>query len=159
MRSPRLLAAVALSALLLAGCAQQAPSVSRPTVSAKPSPTPTPSPPPSTLLVIGAVDVFNSDGGIEKDKPCSNSGGYTDISPDAQATVKNASGVTIALGSLGNGTGTNEYTCEFALIVPAVPDLGPTGIYSVHVGNVNRGEISYTRDQLKSGISLTIGQP
>lgn len=159
MTSPRVTAAVAIGALLLAGCGQQTATASHPSVSPAPSPTPTPSPSPSTLLVIGAVDVFNTDGGLDKGKPCSNSAGYTDIAADAQVTVKNASGATIALGSLGNGIGTNEYNCEFALIVPAVPDLGSAGIYSVHVGNVNRGEISYTRDQLKSGISLTIGTP
>lgn len=156
------LAIVGLAALSLGGCAAS-------TSSDKPTSTPTPT--PSTFSAIGTIQVpmnFSATLPLQNGKPtignpCVPQSGYNDISTGAQVVISNASGEKIALGSLESGTLANgpggeafiQSVCQFAFTVDDVPDEGK--IYSVHIGNDNRGEQSFTQNDLRVGVSLTLG--
>ena len=100
--------------------------------------------------------------------PCYASEGYDDISEGSQVTVKNAAGEIVGVGSLSAGvqTGSEGYTyrdqlnldpaiCffEFSFQVPSGEEF-----YSLSVGNDNRGEITYTAEELAAGVFLTLGE-
>ncbi|UWD83674.1 YgdI/YgdR family lipoprotein [Curtobacterium flaccumfaciens] len=154
------LAATALVFLALAGCAST-------TDAAESTPTPT----PEGFRAIGTIQVpmdLSATLPLQDDNPtignpCIPKSGYDDIDEGSQVVVSNARGEKIALGSLEEGTLANgpsgdaffQSVCQFAFSVDDIPDEGR--IYSVHVGNENRGEQSYSRTDLQSGISLTIG--
>lgn len=150
-------AAVALATLALTACAT--------TPAAKPTPTPKPFSATGTITV--PMDISASlplqDGKPTIGNPCIPKAGYSDISDGAQVVVANASGETVAVGELGegglqngpSGTAFFQSVCEYPLTVSDIP-VG-SKFYSVHVGNTNRGEQTFTADQLKDGIALTLG--
>lgn len=83
---------------------------------------------------------------------CSGAGGYSDIGPGTQVTVKNGEGQIITTATLGTGTG-GKYLCTFPFEFEITEGEDR---YLVGVGR--RGELSYTFDQLRSnGVMLSMG--
>jgi hypothetical protein len=150
-------AVAALTCLVLASCA------TRP--AAKPTPTPKPFSATGTISVpmdIGA-SLPLQDGKPAIGNPCIPKGGYSDVDEGAQVIVANGSGETVAVGELDgggvqNGPAGNAFyqsVCEYPFTVSGIPS--GSKFYSVHIGNANRGEQTYTRSQLEDGIALTLG--
>lgn len=160
MGSRRTLTAV--TALALAGFALTACAA---TPAAKPTPTPKPFSATGTISV--PMDISASlplqNGKPTIGNPCIPKGGYSDIDGGAQVIVSDGSGETVAVGELDEGglqngpSGSAFYqsVCEYPFTVDDVP--ARVKFYSVHIGNTNRGEQTYTAAQLKSGIALTLG--
>jgi hypothetical protein len=108
---------------------------------------------------------------LEDGGPCKAASGYDDISAGSQVTLTNGSGEVVATGNLGNGMQSNSEgwsyanwlrvgkgvaMCSFSFQITDVPGGG--NFYQVSLGNNNRGEISYSEDELKAGIALKLGQ-
>jgi hypothetical protein len=80
---------------------------------------------------------------------CVGDGGYSDIGPGAQITVRNGSGDILGVGSLGSGTPTSgapKARCTYRATVDAVP--AGEGFYSVEIAS--RGEITQPEAELKA---------
>jgi hypothetical protein len=105
-----------------------------------------------------------SDGG-----PCRADDGYDDISENSQVTVTDGAGEVVGVGRLSPGvqTGSSGFSygdflgsgyrppiCAFSFEF-TVP--GGSEFYNLSVGNSNRGEITYTAEELATGIFLTLG--
>ena len=97
---------------------------------------------------------------------CKGKGGYSDISPGSEVTVKNATGQVVATGALTRGTvGASLPTtfagqpvklivsCAMTFEVPKVPDGLPS--YSVTV--THRGTQVIPKDQAHGEVRLTLG--
>lgn len=105
-----------------------------------------------------------SDGG-----PCLADDGYDDISENSQVTVTDQSGEVVGVGRLGPGvqTGSTGYSYGDFLNNDSPPPIcaftfeftvpGGSEFYNLSVGNNNRGEITYTAEELASGVFLTLG--
>jgi len=117
------------------------------------------SPTPTTFLVVGTVTVpasIGSEPGNGGD--CYTPDGYGDIREGAQVTVKDAAGTVIALGRLDPGhtvdsNGTFASKCIFGFTLTDVPE--GKDFYLVEVSH--RGELRYTRGDLASALTLTLG--
>jgi hypothetical protein len=113
-------------------------------------------PPPSTFDVSGTFTVKAALGSTD--------GGYTDIAPGTQVTVKDASGKVLALGNLGPGY-TSElfggetavagtaYKCGFDFSVSNIPE--GQAFYAIEVAH--RGDVRYARANLNVPLVLTLG--
>jgi len=110
---------------------------------------------PQTFDVTGTVSVdgYDSDYGVNGTS-CTSSDGYSDISEGAQATLTNQSGTVLAVSDLDEGV-VADGDCSFGFLFSGVPE--GQQFYSIHVGNSNRGEVTYTRDQLNVPVELTLG--
>jgi hypothetical protein len=92
-------------------------------------------------FVLYNIDTYRND--------CIGDGGYSDIGPGAQITVRNGSGDILGVGSLGNGTptaGAPKARCTYQATVDAVP--AGEGFYSVEIAS--RGEITQSEAELKA---------
>ena len=110
----------------------------------------------STIDVVGNIRL--TDSGIERDGgDCYGTGGYSDMGPGSQVVVRDASGTTLAVGSLDvgkvpTGEAYASVLCDFAFTVPDVP--AGEGPYSVAVGS--RGEFSFNEADA-GNLALTLG--
>lgn len=95
---------------------------------------------------LTAVDLL-SDGG-----PCSGKGGYSDIADGTQVVVSDGAGATLALGQITNSV-YSPADCHFDLAVDHIP--AGRSFYKVEVSH--RGGVQYTEQQMKQGVSLTLG--
>jgi hypothetical protein len=80
---------------------------------------------------------------------CIGDGGYSDIGPAAQVTVRNGSGDILGVGSLGSGTptaGAPKARCTYRATVAEVP--AGEGFYAVEIAS--RGEITQSEAELKA---------
>jgi hypothetical protein len=96
---------------------------------------------------------------------CRAARGYDDISEGAQVTIRDSKGEIVAIGTLSSGvqTGSEGYTmrdwdsdlpiCAFQFSVEAPSGLG---YYSISVGNVNRGEVTFAEEELTEKVNLEI---
>jgi hypothetical protein len=135
---PAALAAV----LALAGCSG--------TPAAKPTPTPT------AFTAEGSVSVQGFSETGSDDELCVALENYDDIAFGAQVVISDAAGKTVALGTLESGSFEDAGNqCVFPFNIPDVP-LGEK-FYGVHVGNDNRGVVQYTRTDLETGATISIG--
>jgi hypothetical protein len=76
---------------------------------------------------------------------CSGTGGYSDIRPGTEVTVRDGSGSLIASNQLGvSSYNSDSRSCVFAFIVSDVPRAD---FYEIAVGR--RGSLSYSRSQLE----------
>jgi hypothetical protein len=85
---------------------------------------------------------------------CKGTGGYGDIGPGTNATLKDGDGKILATGSLGQGAG-NATHCSFAFALPAVPEAP---FYQIEVGH--RGGLTYSLADMQGfgwTLSLTLG--
>jgi hypothetical protein len=128
------------------------------------SPEATP-PPPSTFDVSGTFTVKAALGSEDVlQGGCFTDGGYTDIAPGTQVTVKDASGKVLALGNLGPGY-TSElfggetavagmaYKCGFDFSVSNIPE--GQAFYAIEVAH--RGDVRYERANLNVPLVLKLG--
>jgi hypothetical protein len=101
--------------------------------------------------------------------PCFADDGYSDISENSQVTVTDGAGEVVGVGRLSPGvqTGSSGFSygdflgsgyrppiCAFSFEF-TVP--GGSEFYNLSVGNSNRGDITYTAEELATGIFLTLG--
>lgn len=152
------------SVLLLSGCGSSAIQVNG--AIAVPSAFAVTATGESVSMAFSGTDYENwplEDGGT-----CIADDGYDDINEGAQVTVKNEAGEVLGVGALSSGVQTGsegfsyqdflrEYTgaiCSFSFSFE-VP--GGASFYSLSVGNDNRGEITYTAEELAEGVFLTLG--
>lgn len=148
----------ALTVLFTGAC-----STNQPDASTAPAPV---SQSPAALKIQGTVTVeagIASDGDLGGE--CVTDGGYSDIRSGAQVTVKDATGVVVALGALDPGKTVDnresviaegEFVatkCVFGFTVSDAPEGGQ--FYSVEVSH--RGELRYTRSDLDKTLNLTLG--
>lgn len=94
--------------------------------------------------------------------PCAPPTGYSDVHAEAQVVIADARGQKIAVGELEPGTAEQGPTesvadgrCVFNFEVDDVP--GTSDLYSVHVGNTFRGEATYSKHDLYTGVDLALG--
>jgi hypothetical protein len=142
-------AALAATVLLLAGCGANQP---------EPAKTPT------TFKVTGGIAVnaaLGSEDAMGGD--CFTDGGFSDIAPGTQVTIKDASSKVLALGNLGAGRVTelfgddtvlpgSAYKCTFYFSVENVPE--GESIYSIEVAH--RGELRYSRVDMGASLALKL---
>jgi hypothetical protein len=141
----------------VAGCGSQ------PT--AKPTPTPKPFDFSGTIEVpidlATTLRLENNTPTLEG--PCASDDGYSDIDEGTQVVVSNANGKKVALGTLEAGQLADgpdgdkffESVCQYPFTVDDVPP--GSSIYSVHIGNQARGDLSYKKSELEDGIALKLG--
>ena len=97
---------------------------------------------------------FELNGGTYASGPgCQGKGGYSDISPGAQVTLKNGAGAILATTQLGTGTGAN-LSCDFKFAFANVPEVP---FYSVEIAR--RGAVTNSLADMKAngwtfGLSL-----
>lgn len=84
---------------------------------------------------------------------CETGGGYSDIHPGTAVAVTDASGATVALGALGDGTQDGAGHCRFPFTVADVPGGGD--FYGVEVSH--RGKVQFKSEQLREPVELTLG--
>ncbi len=120
---------------------------------------PTPSPSPSTHPISVALDLTGHSDTIKQvgQTGCTGAGGYADIAPGAQFTIKDAGGTLIGFGSFTEShiTLASPIHCSLQGTADNVPDAA---IYTVEVGR--RGAINFTREQLEANgwlAQLTLG--
>ncbi|QKS17328.1 hypothetical protein HUN59_14905 [Curtobacterium sp. Csp2] len=151
------LAAAGLAALSLTGCAAASSS-------AKPTPTET------SFRATGTIQVpmdLNATLPLQHDaptigNPCIPKSGFSDIAEGSQVVVLDENGKKVALGKLRaptlangpSGTAFFQSVCQLDFTVAAVPD--GSKIYSVRIGNDNRGEQSYSKSDLTAGVALSL---
>lgn len=132
-----------------------------------------------TLTIEGSVytapiaaDDAGGIGELDPDSPLVDGGecrardGYEDIAEGGQVTIKDAKGEIVAIGQLSGGiqTGSEDYVardavmydlpiCAFSFSIEVPTGLG---FYSISVGNVNRGEITYEESELSQPVEIEI---
>jgi hypothetical protein len=101
-----------------------------------------------TFTLIDA-DIQRGGGGI-----CVGTGGYSDIAPGLQVTVKDGSGNILGLGKLGPDQHKGQYSevaCEYGFKVENIPRAD---FYDIEVGR--RGSLKYSFEEIrKKGWVLT----
>ncbi|GAA2873688.1 hypothetical protein GCM10010472_33700 [Pseudonocardia halophobica] len=98
-------------------------------------------------------DGYYGYGGFSSGSVCSGGGGYSDIHAGTGVTIANAAGAVIATGSLSPGRASSSTTCDFTFTVPDVP--AGEDFYQVEVSH--RGTLTYTADELRAGLGLSLG--
>lgn len=95
-----------------------------------------------------SISSYSSSAGFD----CQGTGGYSDIGPNTAVAVMDETGTLIAKGSLTGSSGSSSL-CVLSFSVPDVP----TGkkYYKVEVSH--RGELSYTEEEARDGLGLTLG--
>jgi hypothetical protein len=134
-----------------------------------------PTPTPETFSLNGGVILSGDTKSYTWDpgKPCSGSGGYSDLRGGSGVVVKDGQGIVIAKGSLGSGVGVAERqdcgapgehplcdpmggrVCKFSFTVEAIPR---SEFYVVDMGK--RGQFTYSFDEIQSqgwGVEYMIG--
>ncbi|MEU7815278.1 hypothetical protein [Pseudonocardia sp. NPDC049154] len=101
----------------------------------------------------GLDDGYYGYGGFSSGSVCSGDGGYSDIHAGTGVTIANAAGAVIATGSLSSGRASSSTTCDFTFTVPDVP--AGEDFYQVEVSH--RGTLTYTADELRAGLGLSLG--
>lgn len=124
-----------------------------------PASTPTSTPTPTALSIAGTIEVpgyqqlYNP---RKKGDPCAAAEGYGDISSAAQVLVSDQTGTKIAVGGVSSGItpDADGFRCRFGFAVSEVP--ADRTLYSVHVGNAARGDLTYSRADVVKPLILTI---
>jgi hypothetical protein len=112
-----------------------------------------------TFALVAPVDELNDSSGVyTHDGQCQGSGGYDDIAQATQVVISDESGTTVAVGALGIGrydpdTTGRMLTCSFDIVVNDVP----AGKSFYKVGVSRRGEQQFTESEMRTGISLHLG--
>lgn len=97
--------------------------------------------------------VFGLDSSIDTTSDgCEGTGGYNDLHQGTPVTVTDQTGAIVALGSLTSGVPSGD-SCMFVFGVSNVP--AGKGFYGVAVSH--RGSVQYTEQQLRDGVSLSVG--
>lgn len=111
-----------------------------------------------TLLALGAR-TFTLEGSLTlvdaygTSSSCATYGGYSDIAPGADVTVRDAEGTVVASGALQSGRMSGA-GCRFPFAIADVP--GGSAFYQVEV--THRGLVTFTADELAAGgAQLTLG--
>lgn len=100
----------------------------------------------------GSVTVTSSIGFDSRNGTCWGRGGYDDMHEGAQVVISDASGTTVAIGTLGTGV-YNGGRCVLPFAVPHVP-LGKN-FYGVAIGHRNAFQVSAADAQKR--VELSIG--
>lgn len=101
-----------------------------------------------TIGIKGSTTSFSTPTGFE----CEGYEGYDDIGATSGVTVKDAGGTLIAKGHM---TGSTEVSGS-CLLDFSVPDV-PAGKQYYLVEMAHRGELSYTEDEARGPLSLSLG--
>lgn len=109
---------------------------------------------PQSITVTGSVTVPSSHLGGDGET-CLADDGYDDIAAGAQVVVKNADQKTVGVGDLRAGYTVGGVSCTFPFRLAVTPD--GSRYYALAVGNNNRGDMQYTKEQLGRRIDLSIG--
>jgi hypothetical protein len=100
-----------------------------------------------TQSITGSFTLISSGIFAAGTPECSGEGGYSDIRPGLQVTVKNGSGSIIGKSSLGP----NEYSGENANVVCKysfkINNVPKADFYQIEVGS--RGALSYSFEELR----------
>lgn len=83
---------------------------------------------------------------------CVGQGGYSDIKVNVQVVVTDGAGKTVGIGRAENFTNKGLF-CAYEFLVPDVP--AGLDFYGVEVSK--RGRVQYSEEQLRSGVTLTLG--
>ena len=114
-----------------------------------------------SLALRGRIDFIGTGSGdilIDAQGDCQGEAGFNDITAGAQVVVSDATGKTVALGSLAGGMYDKNATgidipCTFPFTVTGVPS--GQSFYGVEIEH--RGKQQYTAAQLASPVTLTLG--
>lgn len=89
--------------------------------------------------------------------------GFDDISTGGQVVVKDESGTIIATGTLASGTlvrssswseqSIRGLACEYSFTLSGLPDAS---FYGIHVGDSTRGDVQFSRDEMRAGPSISL---
>lgn len=109
--------------------------------------------PPFTIngtLSLRADSITTS--GLPSGFACAGKAGYNDIGPGTAVTVSNESGTLLAKGTLESSFGENNW-CVFNFTIDDVP--AGAKFYKVAVSH--RGEMSYTEEEARRRIEVSLG--
>jgi hypothetical protein len=129
-------------------------------------------PTPTSRTIRGTFTLHDASAGWHEGHSCQGDGGYLDISPGTQVTLKDASGTIIGTSRLLSGKGLPEglngdldlvagvwtadsFHCEFPF---EVTDIPPSDFYSIEISH--RGQINYSAKDLDAAgwlLELTLG--
>ncbi|ACV79227.1 hypothetical protein [Nakamurella multipartita] len=118
------------------------------------------------LVISRLTNGFTAVGSLTLDHNCYTvSSGYNDIRQGAQVTVK-VGGNTVAVGQLGEGQEIEDLsdvdvddiqqgagTCRYPFSIADIP--GGHDFYEIQVSH--RGGLTYTEEELRSGVALSLG--
>jgi hypothetical protein len=90
--------------------------------------------------------------GLPREFACAGKGGYNDIGPGTAVTVSDESGTLLAKGTLDSSMGENTW-CVFDFDIKDVPS-GAT-FYKVQISH--RGEMSYTEEEARGRVEVSLG--
>jgi hypothetical protein len=128
-----------------------APPTAPPTPSARPSPTPE----SHTLYVQVTLYATEGNGLTSTSVACQGEGGYADIAPGMQATIKDSNGSILGVGTFSDyGKPVTTGECQFTTDAGDIPERP---FYSVDLGR--RGSVQFALSDLQSngwvaGISI-----
>jgi hypothetical protein len=104
--------------------------------------------------LTGSIELVDTDQSY--DGTCYGFGGYKDLNEGANVVVSDGNGKVLASGTLGGGTASSTYRCNFPITLGS--KLPKADFYKVQVSH--RGELTYSYDEMQSmnwDLSLTIG--
>jgi hypothetical protein len=112
---------------------------------------------PTTVASHALQGTLTLNAGDSRTATCEGTGGYSDIHPGTQVTVKDEAGVIVGSGTLGaaSSPADTRYPCEYPF---SISEVGPAKFYSVEVGK--RGALTYSAadmDKMGWKVSLTLG--
>jgi len=159
---PRAIAALALAAILLTGCA--ASPAPRPTATEVSKST------PAARTVVGSVrvaatdeqfaafDEANNADPLNTSYDCVAAASFSDVAEGAQIVASDASGEVVAIGSLEAGQygfTDVEFFCEFPFSIEDI--VLDEKFYGLSVGNVFRGDVQFSEEAMRVGPRLYLG--
>jgi hypothetical protein len=104
----------------------------------------------SGTLSLRADSITTS--GLPREFACAGKGGYNDIGPGTAVTVANESGTLLAKGTLDSSIGENTW-CVFDFDIKDVP--AGSKFYKVQISH--RGEMSYTEQEARGRVEISLG--
>ena len=108
------------------------------------------------FTLSGTLSLRSTDGITTSDLPrdfaCAGRGGYNDLGPGTAVTVSDESGTLLAKGTLDSSFGENTW-CVFAFDINDVP--AGAKFYKVQISH--RGEMSYTEQESRGRVEISIG--
>lgn len=109
---------------------------------------------PSTFTIEGSLTLSDSvtTYGLPSEFDCAGDDGYDDIGPNSSVTVSDQAGDVIATGQVQGSSG-GASTCTLTFSASDVPE--GRDFYKVEISH--RGELTFTEEEAKAGITMTLG--
>ena len=109
---------------------------------------------PKEFTITGTIDVHDSvKSSARLGFACEGSGGFSNIGPASPVLVKDETGTVIAVGEMTGSRSISSKLCELSFTADDVP--AGRNYYLVEIAR--RGELTYTEEEAREPLSLSIG--